>query len=92
MVINGGNDGPLYVDPRNPSLAKNMKNIIGEIWPTCGKGILQNGNRGCLLILTIFFPCLICYLMTKKRKCTSCGQLFPNSCWNENHKNYNKNY
>ena len=87
MVINGGNDGPLYVDPYNPRFARNNRNLYSDICPTCGKGILllenqcvQNGNGFALLMLAFAIPCLFCYFLSKEKKCTSCGQLFPNSC------------
>ena len=40
MVIEGGNDGPLYVNPRNPRLATNTKRQSGYICSSCGKGIM----------------------------------------------------
>jgi hypothetical protein len=87
-VITGGNDGPLYVEPKNPSLAYNSKNLFGHICTSCGKGILlldmdmvQNGNGQCLLCLALICPCICCYLRyCKKRKCTSCKAEFPNTC------------
>jgi len=87
-VITGGNDGPLYVSPKTPTLAYNSRNLFGYICTSCGKGILlldmdmvQNGNGQCLLCLAMMFPCICCWLRyCKKRKCTSCKAEFPNTC------------
>ncbi len=86
-VITGGNDGPLYINPRNPSLATNSRNLTGKICTSCGKGILlldmdmvRNGNGQCLLCLAMLCPCICCWLMCKKVQCTSCKAEFPNSC------------
>jgi hypothetical protein len=80
-VITGGNDGPLYVDPRNPSLAYNSKHVFGHICTECGKGLLLlDGNASCLQCLVLICPCICCYLRyCKKRKCTSCNAELPNT-------------
>ena len=87
IVIIGGNDGPLYRERKNPNYARNMRNLVGEICPACGKGILlldnkcvQDGYGFLFMQLSICCPCLICVFMEQKRKCTSCGELFPNTC------------
>jgi hypothetical protein len=80
-VITGGNDGLLYVHPKNPSLAYNSKHVLGHICTECGKGLLfLDRNAQCLQCLVMICPCICCYLRyCKKRKCTSCKAELPNT-------------
>jgi len=85
QVITGGNDGPLYINPRRPNVATNSRMMSGQICPTCGKGILivdtnvnacedANAKKICFLLVCPVFGCLM--LMTNKSICSSCKAEF----------------
>ncbi len=82
-----GNAGNIYIDPRNPRIARDSRGLSGYICEKCQRGILlvdlelvRKGHGGTLLMLSVCFPCICCYLYSKKRKCTSCNEEFPNTC------------
>jgi hypothetical protein len=85
QVITGGNDGPLYINPRRPNTATNSRMMSGQICPTCGKGILivetnlnvcegASAKTICLLLCCPLIGFLM--LMNNKSKCSSCKAEF----------------
>ncbi len=67
-VVNGGNAGPILVNVDNPNIGKDEKDRTGEVYPTCGKGILliymecarENSLRATCVI---FIPFVCCYFL-----------------------------
>ena len=87
ITVVGETAGTIYLDPRNPKLGTDTKGRTGYLCDKCKRGILlmdmdmvRNGDGGILLMLVVICPCLCCYFMTKKRKCTNCNEEFPNKC------------
>ena len=85
--ISAENDGPVSINPRNPTISTNSRrNSSGKICTSCGKGIslldfnlVQNGSVECLICFALICPCICCWLMCKKRKCSSCKAEIPNT-------------